>query len=135
MLAHLFSKRTAILPRVLTRRMSTFGDHCPLLLSPTQLRDLLPSGDVTVVDASWHMPNVPRNARKEYVNKHIPGARYLDLDEVANPHDLGLKHMIPAGKIFADYCGMRSVFVRRYVNNRLRQSASNGIAPSSHVVL
>ena len=106
MLAHLLPKRTAILPRVLSRKMSSFGDHCPLLVSPTQLRDLLPAGGVTVVDASWHMPNVPRNARKEYLDKHIPGARFLDLDEVASPHALGLKHMIPTGDIFASYCGM-----------------------------
>ena len=94
MLAHLLSKRTPILPRLLTKRnMATFGDHCPLVVTPTQLHDLIPSGGVSVLDASWHMPNVPRNAREEYVAKRIPGARYLNLDEVASPHELGLKHM------------------------------------------
>ena len=85
--------------------MSTFGDHCPLAVTPSQLRELLPKGGVSVVDASWHMPNSPRNARQDFLSKHIPGARYLDLDEVASPHELGLKHMMPSGEVFATYCG------------------------------
>lgn len=106
MLAHLLSKRTTtILPRFLAARtMSSFGDHCPLLLSPAQLR-LIQHEDVAVLDASWHMPNVPRNAKEEFVAKHLPKARFLDLDEVASPHDLGLKHMMPPPELFAEYCG------------------------------
>lgn len=106
MLAHILSKRTSILPRILSRRMSGFGDHCPLVVTPSQLHELLPSGGVSVLDASWHMPNVSRNARQEFVQKRIPGARYLDLDEVASPNELGLKHMMPSGEVFAGFCGM-----------------------------
>ena len=35
----------------------------------------------------------------------IPGARYLDLDEVAAPSELGLKHMMPSAQVFSDYLG------------------------------
>ncbi|KAI0082234.1 Rhodanese-like protein [Panus rudis PR-1116 ss-1] len=96
--------------------MSAFGDNCPLVLSPRQLLDI-PSNEVAILDASWHMPNSPRNARKEFLQKRLPKARYLDLDEVASPHELGLMHMMPDGEVFAKAC------------------ESLGISPSSHVVL
>jgi hypothetical protein len=80
----------------------------PLLISPGQLRSVLSSGNVSVLDASWFMPNSPRNAYDEYLSKHIPGSQFLDLDAVATPHELGLKHMMPDGHRFADACGMSS---------------------------
>lgn len=52
------------------------------------------------------MPNSPRRPSEEFQKKRIPGAQFLDLDEVASPHELGLKHMIPSGRQFADACGI-----------------------------
>ena len=106
----LATRRSAtFLPRVLSLRlMSTFGDNCPLILSPRQLSDL-DSKHVSVLDASWHMPNSPRKAREEFLKRHIPGAQYLDLDEVASEHELGLKHMMPSPERFAEACGMLSM--------------------------
>ncbi|KAF9229659.1 Rhodanese-like protein [Gyrodon lividus] len=89
----------------------------PYLLSPSQLRDEISSGSVSVLDASWFMPNSPRRPLQEFQGKRIPGARFLDLDEVASHHELGLKHMMPSERVFADAC------------ERL------GIAPESHVVI
>ncbi|KAF8845407.1 Rhodanese-like protein [Paxillus ammoniavirescens] len=90
----------------------------PYLLSPSQLRDEISSGDgVSVLDASWFMPNSPRKPLQEFQEKRIPGAQFLDLDEVASPHELGLKHMMPSERVFADAC------------ERL------GIEPNSHVVI
>lgn len=40
--------------------------------------------DLAVVDCSWHMPASGRNGRDEYLAAHIPGARFLDIDEVAD---------------------------------------------------
>jgi thiosulfate/3-mercaptopyruvate sulfurtransferase len=57
-------------------------------------------GDVTIVDSSWFMPSLGRNARAEYLQAHIPGARFLDIDEVshrANP----TPHMLPTAEQFA----------------------------------
>jgi thiosulfate/3-mercaptopyruvate sulfurtransferase len=57
-------------------------------------------GDVTIVDSSWFMPSLRRNARAEYLQAHIPGARFLDIDEVsdrANP----APHMLPTAEQFA----------------------------------
>ncbi|CAL1696515.1 unnamed protein product [Somion occarium] len=96
---------------------TVFGDNCPLVVSPRQLFDLPPKSDVAVIDASWHMPNSPRKAREEFLKKRIPNAQFLDLDEAASPHELGLKHMMPTGQVFAKAC------------------QSLGISPKSHVVL
>jgi len=77
----------------------------PYLLSPSSLRDAISSGGVSVLDASWFMPNSPRRPLQEFRAKRIAGARFLDLDEVASPHELGLKHMMPSERLFADACG------------------------------
>lgn len=77
-----------------------------MLLSPRQLSALLTSGkSVSILDATWFMPNSPRNALQEFRAKRVPGAQFLDLDIVASPHPLGLKHMMPTGRVFADACG------------------------------
>jgi len=72
----------------------------PLLVNPSNV-----TKDAIFVDASWHMPNSQRNAREEFLKKRLPRARFLDLDEVAKEHELGLKHMIPDPKVFAKFCG------------------------------
>ena len=33
---------------------------------------------VKIFDASWHMPNSNRNGHKEYLDKHIPGAMFMN---------------------------------------------------------
>jgi len=77
----------------------------PLLVTPNALQDLRSSGDVNILDASWFMPNSPRNASQEFLEKRIPGSRYLDLDEVAAPNELGLKHMMPSAQTFSNALG------------------------------
>ena len=103
---NLFTVRRTAQALFHTRKMSLF------LLSPRQVTDLKKSSTpVTVLDSTWFMPNSPRNAKAEYLSKRIPGSQFLDLDEVASSHDLGLKHMMPDSKTFALACGMsRSSF-------------------------
>jgi len=71
----------------------------PLLVNPSNV-----TKDAIFVDASWHMPNSPRKAREEFLKKRLPQARFLDLDEVAKEHELGLKHMVPDPEVFAKFC-------------------------------
>ena len=87
------------------RQMSIYGDNCPLVLSPQQLNDLRADTGVAILDASWFMPGSPRKPKEEFSNKRIHGAYYLDLDKVASPHELGLKHMMPTSDVFAKACG------------------------------
>jgi len=54
----------------------------------------LGQADVVVIDASWHMPATGRKAREEYLASHIPGARFLDIDLVADTANPA-PHMLP----------------------------------------
>lgn len=59
---------------------------------------------VRVVDGTSFLPNVPRNARREYEAKHIPGAVFIDVDE-ASDHASPLPHMLPKPEAFAKLVG------------------------------
>ena len=121
------------------RFMSVYGDACPLVLSSKQLYDLYQSGfkneGVSVLDASWHMPTSPRNARQEFIQKRIPGAQYLDLDEVASSHELGLKHMMPSPEVFAQACGKFIIQSLRSTHDSFICLEQLGISRDSHVVM
>ena len=105
-LTSLFVGLRASRARILTRTMSTA--QTPLVLSPSEVSRVAQSAKVAFLDASWHMPNSPRNAMKDFAEKHITGARFFDLDDVASTHELGLKHMMPSGRVFASTLGTRS---------------------------
>ena len=49
---------------------------------------------VKLIDCSWHMPNVKRNAYEEYLKEHIPGAIF-DLDKYSATNT-DLPHMLPS---------------------------------------
>lgn len=61
-------------------------------------------GAVRVVDGSWHMPAEARNGREEYLQRHIPGAVFFDIDHVAD-HATDLPHMLPTPEAFAQAAG------------------------------
>ena len=98
------------LPRACSLRhmARSMTSKTPLLVTPNALQQLRSSADVNILDATWFMPNTPRDASKEFIEKRIPDARYLDLDEVAAPSELGFKHMMPSAQVFADALGTRS---------------------------
>lgn len=56
-----------------------------------------------VLDASWYSPGT-RQARQEYLERHIPGASFFDIEEcrdTASPYEV----MLPSPKDFANYVG------------------------------
>lgn len=57
--------------------------------------------DLVVVDASWHMPASGRSGRDDYLAAHIPGARFLDIDELSDKSDPA-PHMLAAPADFAN---------------------------------
>jgi len=65
-----------------------------LLVSTDWLAERLAAPDIRVLDASWHMPDTGRDARAEYGAGHIPGARFFDIDRVADT-GASLPHMLP----------------------------------------
>lgn len=63
------------------------------MLSTGWLADHLDDPDLRIVDATWCLPTTGRDARAEYLERHIPGAIFFDLDAVcpargAHPHPL-----------------------------------------------
>lgn len=60
--------------------------------------------NVVVLDGSWHMPNAARNAQAEYLDGHIPGAVFFDIDGVAD-NTSDLPHMLPSPNDFSRMVG------------------------------
>ncbi|NUR13214.1 MAG: sulfurtransferase, partial [Bradyrhizobium sp.] len=69
------------------------------LVSTEWLAQHLDEPDLVVVDASWHMPASGRSGREEYLEAHIPGARFLDIDELADKTNPA-PHALPTAKQF-----------------------------------
>lgn len=65
-----------------------------LLVSTEWLAERLAAPDIRILDASYYLPGDTRNARAEYLKAHIPGARFFDIDEIADAHS-PLPHMLP----------------------------------------
>jgi thiosulfate/3-mercaptopyruvate sulfurtransferase len=64
------------------------------LVSTEWLAAHLTVPDVKVVDATWYLPTMQRDAKSEYVRSHIPAAVYFDIDEIADAAS-PLPHMLP----------------------------------------
>ena len=69
------------------------------LVSTEWLAQHLGEPDIVVVDSSWHMPASGRNGHQEYLRAHIPGARFLDIDELSD-HSNPAPHMLPSAADF-----------------------------------
>ena len=52
---------------------------------------------VKILDASWHLPNVERNALEEYKLSHITNSIFFDIDKNSN-QNTNLPHMLPSTK-------------------------------------
>ena len=60
--------------------------------------------DLKVVDATFYLPHLKRDARAEFEQAHIPGAAFFDIDAIAD-HSIPLPHMLPGTAAFADAVG------------------------------
>ena len=74
------------------------------LVSTEWLAEHLEAPDVRVVDGSWHMPQLKREARAEFEDGHIPGAVFFDIDGIADDAS-PLPHMLPPAAVFAERVG------------------------------
>ena len=90
--------------------------------SPSNLRE----SDLVVVDATMFMPGSGRDARAEYAEAHIPGARFLDIDELSD-RSAPTPHMLPPADQFG--AAMEELGIGRgdrivvYDNSPLRTAA------------
>ncbi|HEX8239767.1 MAG TPA: 3-mercaptopyruvate sulfurtransferase [Allosphingosinicella sp.] len=70
------------------------------LVTTEWLERELGAGDLKVIDATLFLPGEPRDARSEYESGHIPGAVFLDLEEVSDSSN-PVPHMVPPEPKFA----------------------------------
>ena len=65
-----------------------------VLVSTDWLSSRLSDPEIRILDATWYLPNVDRDAKAEYDQSHIPNARFFDIDDVSD-HRSDLPHMVP----------------------------------------
>lgn len=70
------------------------------LVETEWLAEHLDAPDLVILDGSWHVPNGERNAQREYLQGHIPGALLFDIDDIADT-DSPLPHMLPSPEKFS----------------------------------
>jgi thiosulfate/3-mercaptopyruvate sulfurtransferase len=70
------------------------------LVSTQWLEDHLASPDVRVLDATHFLPHHGRDPLAEFEQRHIPGAVFFDIDDVADDGS-ALPHMVPPAAKFS----------------------------------
>ncbi|QPZ93037.1 3-mercaptopyruvate sulfurtransferase [Thioclava electrotropha] len=74
-------------------------DDPKTLVSTDWLAAHLKDPDLRILDASWFLPQMERDAKATYDAKHIPGARFFDIDDIADNRS-DLPHMAPPPEKF-----------------------------------
>ncbi len=70
------------------------ADDPKTLVSTDWLAAHLSDPDLRILDASYYLADMGRDAKAEYDAAHIPGARFFDIDEISD-HRSALPHMAP----------------------------------------
>jgi len=70
------------------------------LVSTDWLAANLKAPDLRIVDGTYYLPSEQKNAREEYLQRHIPGAVFFDIDDVADSGST-LPHMLPSPEKFS----------------------------------
>ena len=73
-------------------------------VSTEWLAERLGKPDVVVVDGSWYLPTLKRDPKAEYLQAHIPGAVFFDVEAVSD-HTTDLPHMLPGPAAFGEAGG------------------------------
>ena len=60
------------------------GSKVQKLVSTQWLDDRLGSDEIRVLDASWYLPSEKRNAREEFLEAHIAGSKFFDIDSFSD---------------------------------------------------
>src|SRR5690242_17359204 len=74
------------------------------LVSTEWLSEHLRDPNLVVVDGSFYLPALKRDAEAEFLATHIPGAVRFDIDAIAD-HASSLPHMLPGAADFAAAVG------------------------------
>ena len=78
------------------------------LVSTRWLARHLKDPDLRLIDGSWYLPDAGRDPKAEYDAAHIPGARFVDIDDLSDARS-ELPHMAPpVEKFMSRMCGGKS---------------------------
>ena len=69
------------------------------IVSTNWLAQHLEAPDIRIIDSSWYFPQEKRNAEQEFLECHIPGASFFDIDKIKD-NDSDLPHMLPPSEMF-----------------------------------
>ena len=75
------------------------SDDPKTLVSTEWLAQHINDPDLRILDASWYLADMERDAAAEYARGHIPGARFFDIDEISDSRS-ALPHMAPPTEKF-----------------------------------
>ncbi len=70
------------------------------IVSAAWLKSHLTAPDVRVLDCTYFMPGEPRTGKQAYDAHHVTGARFFDIDDIADT-DSSLPHMLPPPEKFS----------------------------------
>jgi thiosulfate/3-mercaptopyruvate sulfurtransferase len=74
--------------------------EAPALVETGWLEERLNDPHVKILDASYFVPGGVEPARKQYLESHIPGAIFFDINDVAEPGG-PKEHTFPSAEVFA----------------------------------
>ena len=74
------------------------------LVTTSWLANHLDDPDLRILDATYMLSSLKRDAAAEYEDGHIPGAIFFDIDKIAQD-DTDLPHMVPSPERFAELVG------------------------------
>ena len=69
------------------------------IVSTDWLEQHLEAPDIRIIDSSWYFPQEKRNAEQEFLECHIPGASFFDIDKIKD-NNSDLPHMLPPSEMF-----------------------------------
>ena len=69
------------------------------IVSTDWLEQHLEAPDIRIIDSSWYFPQEKRNAEEEFLECHIPGASFFDIDKIKD-NESDLPHMLPPSEMF-----------------------------------
>jgi thiosulfate/3-mercaptopyruvate sulfurtransferase len=72
------------------------------LVSTEWLAAHLGHQDLVILDGSFKLPGVSPIAAEDFAARHIPDARFFDIDAIAD-HGTSLPHMLPSAEAFEHY--------------------------------
>ena len=84
------------------------------IVSSEWLSKNIHNADVVVLDGTYHLPTANRNASHEFPSKHIKGAFFFDIDDIADMNNT-LPHMLPSDKVFSEKVGALGINNKKQV--------------------